>query len=83
MPARTLMLELPHRADCAGADSRVMQSAVMTETTRSSRLVTWIILVAAAPLAASRRRWGTVAIVVLTLLGMVLAIGGRATHSSR
>jgi len=58
------------------ADSRVTLSDVMTGTVLSPPLVPWIILVVAALLATSRRWWGTVAIVVLSLLGIVFVIGG-------
>ena len=58
------------------ADSRVTLSDVMTGTVLSPPLVPWIILVLSSLLATSRRWWGTVAIVVLSLLGMVFVIGG-------
>jgi hypothetical protein len=58
------------------ADSRVTLSDVMTGTVLSPPLVPWIILVVAARLARSRRWWGTVAIVALSLLGMVFVFGG-------
>jgi hypothetical protein len=58
------------------ADSRVTLSDVMTGTVLSPPLVPWIILVGAALLATSRRWWGTVAIVALSLLGLVFVIGG-------
>jgi hypothetical protein len=58
------------------ADSRVTLADVMTGTVLSPPLVPWIILVVATLLATSRRWWGTVAIVALSLLGMVFVIGG-------
>jgi hypothetical protein len=58
------------------ADSRVTLSDIMTGTVLSPPLVPWIILVVAALLATSGRWWGTVAIVVLSLLGIMFAIGG-------
>lgn len=58
------------------ADSKVTLSDLVSGTVLSPPLAPWAILVVSTLLATSRRWWGTVAIVILSLLGVVFTIGG-------
>ena len=57
------------------ASSRVSLGDVVTGTVLSPPLVPWVILTVSALLARSSRGWGTVATVLLSLLGVVFTIG--------
>jgi hypothetical protein len=56
--------------------TRVTLADVVTGTVLSPPLVPWVVLVASTLLARSGRWWGTVATVLLSLLGVVFTIGG-------
>lgn len=58
------------------ADSTVTLSDLVSGTALSTPLAPWVVLIACALLATSRRWWGTVAVVLLCLLGVVFVIGG-------
>lgn len=57
-------------------DSRVTLADLVSGTVLSPPLIPWAILVVATLLARSQRWWGTTAIVLLCLLGVVFTIGG-------
>lgn len=58
------------------ADSRVTLADLVTGTVLSPPLAPWLILIVSALLATSARWWGTVAVVLLSALGVVFTIGG-------
>jgi hypothetical protein len=58
------------------ASSRVTLGDVVTGTVLSPPLAPWVILTVSALLARSSRWWGTVATILLSLLGVVFTIGG-------
>lgn len=57
-------------------DSKVTLADLVTGTVLSPPLAPWVILIVSTLLAASTRWWGTVAVVVLSALGVVFTIGG-------
>lgn len=58
------------------ADSKVTLGDLVDGTPLSIPLVPWAVLIAFTFLASSRRWWGTIAVVVLCLLGMLFIFGG-------
>ncbi len=58
------------------ADARVTLSDIVEGTPLSIPLVPWAVLIVTTLLATSQRWWGTVAVGVLCLLGVVFLIGG-------
>ena len=58
------------------ADSRVTLSDIVPGTVLSIPLAPWAVLIVVTLLATSQRWWGTVAVAVLCLLGVVFVIGG-------
>lgn len=58
------------------ADSRVTLSDIVPGTVLSIPLAPWAVLIMVTLLATSQRWWGTVAVVVLCVLGGVFVIGG-------
>ncbi len=57
-------------------DSRVTLGDLVVGTPASIPLTPWAVLILSTFLAASRRWWGTLAVVFLCLLGVVFVIGG-------
>jgi len=57
-------------------DARVTLRDLVVGTPASIPLMPWSVLIVATFLASSRRWWGTIGVVVLSLLGMVFVIGG-------
>jgi hypothetical protein len=58
------------------ADSRVTLADLVSGTVLSPPLAPWVILIVSTMLATSTRWWGTIAVVVLSALGVVFTIGG-------
>ncbi len=58
------------------ADSRVTLSDIVAGTPLSIPLAPWAALIMVTFLATSQRWWGTIAVVVLCLLGVLFVIGG-------
>ncbi len=63
-------------------EHNVTLADIATGTVTSIPLVPWIVLVVVTLLARSRRWWGTLAVVVLCLLGVVFMIGGYGEMST-
>ena len=64
------------------ADSEVTLADIVTGTVASAPLAPMVVLFVAALFVRSRRWWGTVAAVVLTLLGALFMIGGLGELTS-
>jgi hypothetical protein len=58
------------------ADSKVTFADLVTGTVLSPPLAPWAILIVSTMLAASTRWWGTIAVIVLSALGVMFTIGG-------
>ncbi len=58
------------------ADSVVTLEDLVVGTPASIPLAPWVVLITATVIASSRRWWGTLAVIVLTLLGPVFVQGG-------
>ncbi len=63
-------------------EHNVTLADIVTGTVTSIPLAPWIMLVVVTFLARSRRWWGTLAVVVLCLLGVVFMIGGYGELST-
>ncbi len=63
-------------------EHNVTLADIATGTVTSIPLAPWIVLVVVTLLARSRRWWGTLAVVVLCLLGVVFMIGGYGELST-
>ena len=63
-------------------EHNVTLADIATGTVTSIPLAPWIVLVVFTLLARSRRWWGTLAVVVLCLLGVVFMIGGYGELST-
>ncbi len=63
-------------------EHNVTLADIATGTVTSIPLAPWIVLVVVTLLARSRRWWGTLAVVVLCLLGVVFTIGGYGELST-
>lgn len=75
--ALCLIFQWPSRFVIGQAvQSKVTLGSLVTGTVLSPPLAPWVILIVSALLATSERWWGTVAIVVLSVLGVVFTIGG-------
>ena len=64
------------------AEHNVTLADIATGTVTSIPLAPWIVLVVVTLLARSQRWWGTLAVVVLCLLGVVFMIGGYGELST-
>lgn len=71
-----LVLEWPTQFDGSGAATVTMDELVTKGTATSIPFAPWIALGVFTMLARSRRWWGTVAVVLLCLLGPLFVIGG-------
>ncbi len=65
------------------ADSRVTLSDIVAGTPLSIPLAPWAALIVVTFLATSQRWWGTIAVVVLCLLGVLFVISGWARRLDR
>ena len=63
-------------------DPNVGADDIVEGTVTSIPLFPWIALIAFAVLARSRRWWGTIAVVALSLLGTIFIIGGYGEYSA-
>ena len=71
-----LVFEWPTQFDGSGAATVTMDELVTKGTATSIPFAPWIALGVFTTLARSRRWWGTVAVVLLCLLGPLFVIGG-------
>ena len=74
--ALALIFEWPTQFDGSGAATVTMDELVAKGTATSIPVAPWIALGVCTVLARSRRRWGTVAVVSLCILGPLFVIGG-------
>lgn len=68
--------------DEAAVDDRVTGADIASGTVTSMPLAPWIVLILATVAAMSRRWWGTLALVVLALLGALFTVGGLGEVTS-
>ena len=71
-----LVFEWPTQFDGSGAATVTMDELVTKGTATSIPFAPWVALGVFTTLARSRRWWGTVAVVLLCLLGPLFVIGG-------
>ena len=71
-----LMFQWPTQFDGSGNPNVTAEEVVTGGTATSIPLVPWIALIVFTLLARSRRWWGTLAVVVLSLLGALFIFGG-------
>ncbi|CAA9444672.1 MAG: hypothetical protein AVDCRST_MAG78-2759 [uncultured Rubrobacteraceae bacterium] len=71
-----LIFQWPTQFDGSGNPNVTAEEVVTGGTATSIPLVPWIVLIVFTLLARSRRWWGTLAVVVLCLLGAIFILGG-------